>query len=115
MRQGRPRPWQQEGLGVWPVSLVAPLPSRLGCTLTFPLPHPHSKRTVNNVPTFDFCGDIVAGVADPISDETGAGGEPKKKRAPRKKKDTAAAAAAKEEDDEDDEKPVKGDDEDYED
>ncbi|ORY90235.1 histone-fold-containing protein [Leucosporidium creatinivorum] len=70
------------------------------------------KRVVQNVPTFDFCADIVAGVPDPISDETGADGEPKKKRAPRKKKEKEVAAK---EEDEEDTKPGKDeDDDDYE-
>jgi hypothetical protein len=70
----------------------------------------NSKRVVQNVPTFDFCADIVAGVPDPISDETGADGEPKKKRAPRKKKE----AAPKEEEDEDTKPEKDEDDDDYE-
>lgn len=69
----------------------------------------NSKRTVTNVSTFDFCSDIVAGVADPISDETGADGAPKKKRAPRKKK------AKKEDSEEEDDKQINEEgDEDYE-
>ncbi|KAI5481729.1 histone-like transcription factor (CBF/NF-Y) [Pseudohyphozyma bogoriensis] len=52
------------------------------------------KRTVTQVATFDFCSDIVAGVADPIGDENGDGDKPKKKRAPRKKKDEGAGGGS---------------------
>lgn len=71
--------------------------------LFLPLHSANSKRVIQNVPTFDFCADIVASVPDPISE--GADGEPKKKRAPRKKKEVAPK-----DEDEEDAKPVKDED-----
>lgn len=45
-----------------------------------------SKRTVTQIPTFDFCADIVAGVADPITEQVGDDGAPLKKKRVRKPK-----------------------------
>jgi hypothetical protein len=55
------------------------------CACTDVLAAACRKRTITNVATFDFLADVVAGVADPITEE-GGDDAPKKTRAKRKPK-----------------------------
>lgn len=47
--------------------------------------NPIRKRTITSTEIFDFCSDIVAGVADPITDEVGTEETDGKKKRTRKK------------------------------
>lgn len=93
MCQGRDRAREQEDHRLRPVRSHLALATK--CPTDAYSPANPRKRTIQATPEFDFCTDIVAGVADPITEEVGEDGQPlKKKRAPRKPK-------AKEGDDDD--------------